>query len=352
MAKGTGDTGQILDELNPVQKALAKFARRLAPRGKGPIRPRHHMDNPASPEVLSEFRFCAVMKAWLDEDVIEASVRNAFAQGVDAVYVVDNGSTDETLSRAEGAGAVISETLASDIFDPRLLQMLMNAAVARESLRSEAEHVWWVYLDADEFPEGPDGSSLREYLAGLDRRFRIAGTACVNHLPTGNPAYLSGSGFHPIDFQPTCYERAVNHGCELPHWKHHLQRFDRKAAFIQSRDGAHFAVCADRSLLYEPTVGTKTHHFQYRDEARTRGMLEIVAGPASTRAALPGYEEYFAMRRRSLDAVYSQRWDEVQAEESGMTAAEYHPAPWPHMDRVRRWYPASAVQAALSSPTA
>ena len=50
------------------------------------------------------------------------------------------------------------------MFDGRLVQPLMNAVVARESLRSRADHVWWLYLDTDEFPEGPSGLTIREYL--------------------------------------------------------------------------------------------------------------------------------------------------------------------------------------------
>jgi hypothetical protein len=339
---------KLFDELNPLQRFAVRVVQRYAPPGKGVVRPRRHVENPAHPDVLGEFAFFAVMKAWMDADVIEASVRNAFTHGVDALFLVDNGSTDETVARAEAAGARVAEQVSSDLFDMRMLQMLMNAVVARESLRDGSEHVWWLYLDADEFPEGPGGTTLREYLAGLDRRFRIAGTTCVNHLPTTSPAYISGCGFHPIDFQPVCYRRVVNHGCELPHWKHHLQRFDRKAAFIQCRDGAHFAVCEDESLTVEPAVGTFTHHFQYRDETRTRAMLERLTGPDATRTQLTGAEDYFDVRRRSLDAVYTQHWEDVQVDDAGTTAADYGPAPWPELDAVRRWYEPSEVAAALA----
>ena len=38
-----------------------------------------------------------MVKSWMDGDIIEATVRNAFAQGVERVYVIDNGSDDETV---------------------------------------------------------------------------------------------------------------------------------------------------------------------------------------------------------------------------------------------------------------
>ena len=54
---------------------------------------------PAKAETLAEFRFFAIIKSWMEEDIIEATVRNLFVQGVDAVYLVDQASTDSTVSR-------------------------------------------------------------------------------------------------------------------------------------------------------------------------------------------------------------------------------------------------------------
>ena len=108
----------------------------------------------------------AVIKTWMDEDVIGATVQNLKAHGFDAVYLVDNASTDATVPNARKAGAEVAEVYETEFFDGRLVQPLVNAVVARESLRSGADHVWWHLLDSDEFPEGPGGMSLREYLSG------------------------------------------------------------------------------------------------------------------------------------------------------------------------------------------
>ena len=158
-------------------------------------RPRLHAGrcgpNPPNPDLLGDFRLFAVVKSWMDEDIIEATVRNAFAQGVERVYVIDNGSDDETVARAEAAGAVIAEVYHTKQFNPRLAQVLINGVVARESLRCGERYIWWLHLDSDEFPEGPDGLTVREYLATLDRRFRIVGAEFLNHLPSGKPEYLT-----------------------------------------------------------------------------------------------------------------------------------------------------------------
>jgi len=304
--------------------------------------------NPADAAPLTEFRFFAVVKTWMDEDIIEATVRNALAQGVEEVYVVDNASTDDTVARAEAAGAVLAECYDTDVFEGRIPQVLMNAVVARTSLACRAPHVWWLYLDSDEFPEGPDGLSLAQYLAGLDRRFRLVGSTYFNHVPDTKPEYLEG--FHPIDFQPLCqrFEPARDAPCPQGHWKHPLQRFDRDGLFVASEEGYHSASVRTHVPLLEPAGGIVTHHFQYRDEQRTRDKLAATCGPDSTRTALHQSigNAGFAKRRKSLDAVYTQRWRDVVGLRNAVEPEGFAPAPWPHMDRTRRWYRPDEVDAA------
>jgi glycosyltransferase involved in cell wall biosynthesis len=307
-----------------------------------------HEQDPTDPQRLPEFEMFAVVKTWMDGDVIEATVRNAMVQGASKVFIVDNGSTDDTVARAVAAGAVVAEIYHTESFDGRLVQPLMNATVARESLRSGADHVWWLYLDSDEFPEGPNGMSVREYLASLDRRYRLVGAHYVNHLPAGKPEYLPG--FHPIDFQPLCYEFAPARWppCSRGHWKHPLQRFDRHGHFLLSNDGAHSGFCSE--VLLEPGGGVLTHHFQYRDEGLTRAKLELTCGPESQRTSLHGSTGFdgFIRRRRSLDAVYDQRWLDVDTIPNSVSGSD-RPLPWPHLGRVRRWYELAHLDAARAA---
>ena len=165
---------------NRLKRSLHRLRRAPAAPGFGHI---EHEPNPPDPDTLADFELFAVVKTWMDEDVIEATVRNAMVQGATRVFIVDNGSTDQTVARAVEAGAAVAEIYQTEWFDGRLVQPLMNAVVARESLRCGAEHVWWLYLDSDEFPEGPDGLSVREYLATLDRRFRIGRRPLRQSLP-------------------------------------------------------------------------------------------------------------------------------------------------------------------------
>ncbi len=315
------------------------------PVGAG-TKPRYSEENPTHPDVVPGIVLYATIKAWNEEDVIEATVRNAFAQGAQRVFVIDNGSEDETAERAEAAGATIAERVDSDYFDDDLLIALVNGVVARESVSVGADHVWWLHLDCDEFPAGPQNSTVREHLETLDRRFRVVGSSVLNHLPSPNspPAYIPG--FHPLDFMPYCYEqRAGENGCARRHYKHPLQRFDRDRKFVSNGIGAHYAVSPDSAVAREPTEGIVLHHFQYRDQERTRAALERLAGPGSTRSkhfedrTVNNAEE----RLRNLDNVYAGRWSEVRIDPRGdATLASMKPEPWPF--EPPRWYAREDVE--------
>jgi hypothetical protein len=305
-----------------------------------------HEPSPDDPDPIHEFALCAVVKTWMDEDIVEATVRNLQTQGVDAVYLVDNASSDDTVQIARSAGAELGEIYETSVFDGPLAQTLMNAVAARETLRRDAAHTWWLYLDSDEFPEGPQGTTLRDYLSSLDRRFRTVGASYVNHFPSAKPEYVSG--FHPIDFQPLCYDFAPARWppCEWGHWKHPLQRLDKNGRFVVSNDGAHSALCNE--LLKAPMGGVVTHHFQYREEAATRAKLELTCGPGSARTTLHeavGFDG-FARRRSSLDAVYSGRWADVETIPNVDPSAALHPRPWPGLATVHRWYRPDELTAA------
>ena len=94
-----------------IRRPLRRLGRRILDRqveGTVTTRP-----NPSPPQPLPEFRFFAVLGTWMEEDIVEATVRNAFAQGVEAVYLVDNASTDATVERALSAGATLAESFAT-----------------------------------------------------------------------------------------------------------------------------------------------------------------------------------------------------------------------------------------------
>jgi hypothetical protein len=206
--------------------------------------------------------------------------------------------------------------------------------VAETSAADGRRHLWWLWLDADEFVHGPAGLTVRELLAGLDRRYRIVGSRYFNHFPDRVPASLPG--FHPADLQPLCQEKPGNM-CELGHRKHHLQRWDRDGPPITSGLGFHRAYCS--TTLLEPERSTFTHHVPYRDEAVTRARSELLCGrDGDGRSRVELYDRQIARnagtvsdmskRHRSLDAVYAQRWDAVENLRRDGERLGVEPQPW------------------------
>ena len=58
------------------------------------------LPNPRQPDTLPGVRMFAVLGTWMEADVVAATVRNAMTQGCERVYLVDNGSPDDTIAVA------------------------------------------------------------------------------------------------------------------------------------------------------------------------------------------------------------------------------------------------------------
>src|SRR5262249_10155348 len=109
--------------------------------------------------------------------------------------------------------------------------------------------------------------------------------------------------------QPLCYELPAWY-CELGHRKHPLQRWDREGPPIVSGDGFHHA--ASDALLVGPARPVFAPHFPSRAEAPTRRRFGRPSGVGTARPARSGDDPdhgHLRLRRRSLDAVYAQRWE-------------------------------------------
>jgi hypothetical protein len=272
------------------------------------------------------FRLFAILGTWMEEDVVAATVANCLRQGCEAVFLVDNGSTDATVERAVAAGATLAHSFTTERYDERARMAVMQGVVEDASRTDGAEHIWWLWLDADEFHHGPAGMTLHDYLSTLDRRFRVVGARFFNHLPDREPAYLEGR--HPLDLQPLCYE-IPQESCELGHSNHPLQRWDRNGPPLVSGPGAHTA-SSDETLL-EPTVPVFFHHFPYREGRFTRRRLLTLFGrndASLDRVGRDPNHAHLRARLASLDAVYAERWDEVA----------FFPACAPgYVPELRRW---------------
>lgn len=285
--------------------------------------------NPPISVRLQDFEFLAVLGTWYESDVIEATVANAFDQGCSRVLLVDNESPDDTVERAVAAGAELARSYHTDTYDEGLRMQLMHDVVDEVSAEIVAggltRHVWWLWLDADEFHHGPSGITLRSYLSTLDERFRVVGARCFDHYPDSKPEYVSGH--HPLEFQPLCHE-TVYPMCAAGHRKHPLLRWDSEGPPVRCGNGFHLAACDEQ--LVEPETPIFLHHFPYRAERFTTDRLNALCGPHSLRASDPNNEAYDHIRRRfeTHRNVYEHRWRRVRNYAPGAPKRGVDLCPW------------------------
>jgi hypothetical protein len=283
-------------------------------------------DVEGEPEVLDDVRLFGVLGTWNEEDVVAACVRNALTQGCERVFLVDNASDDDTVANALAAGATLDRRYSSRRYDESLRVQLMQDVVESVSRDCGAQHVWWLWLDADEFCHGRAGLTIRQQLEALDRRYRVVGARYLNHYPAGSPAYRPGA--HPLDYQRLA-EEMVYSFCAAGHRKHPLQRWDREGVPVQSGLGFHEAYASVE--LVEPREAVILHHFPFRGEAATRARMaklcEIDDRKGEPRAPTDhNSADHIWPRFESLDAVYRQDWANVVDFMSGTKGV--HLRPW------------------------
>jgi hypothetical protein len=216
------------------------------------------------------------------------------------------------------AGATLEGTFATDVFPQPEHDRLVREVVERVSLESGEDHVWWLYLDADELVEGPDGLTIRQLVEGLDRSFRVVGSDTVNHYP--RTAAPTPAGADPRSSPSSAHHRTGS-ACRQGHWKHPLVRWDAAGPELRITPGRH-VVDADQRLL-EPRQALVTHHYPYRDRAVTEGRLDLLS------ARIGAYEWAMGRRRSNLDAIYREAYDEVDPFDMVGPGQRFDPAPRP-----------------------
>jgi hypothetical protein len=290
----------------------------------------------------------AVLATWNEADIVEATVANALAQGCERVYLIDNDSDDDTVARAEAAGATHVLSYSTTDYDEGERIEHMNDVVRTISLHTDAERIWWLHLDADEFPTGRGGRTIADQLAELHPRFRVLGATFLNHFPTALPVHVPG--VHPIEVQPLCDKYYLSY-CFLGHHKHPLLRFDRDEAEPQLLADRGFHTTAEMSpRVAEPCQSIRIHHFPFRDEARTRARLERVN--ERTPAHMPSQE-----RAQFIDAVYRGDWQAVRLRRTRLGDRPMRLVDWrelvkPSERRLFRWYGDDELRSAIAAARA
>jgi glycosyltransferase involved in cell wall biosynthesis len=200
----------------------------------------------------------AVMCVWNEEDIIGSTVRHCFAQGCSNVFIVDNASTDRTVEVAVNAGAKLATTFKTKYFDEDKKVAHLNGTVDYINNITTDDNIWWLYLDADEFPNFDSKLTILEVLKNLDSSVRAVHGAMFDHKPTHQPYYVSN--YHPADFQPICTKCSV--------YKIPLLRYDKNQPHLFSIGGAHDFITHGCSI---PIIKNfiQIHHFPYRNPEYT-----------------------------------------------------------------------------------
>jgi glycosyltransferase involved in cell wall biosynthesis len=279
---------------------------------------------PDDPPIDGEVRLLAVIGTWMEADIIASTVANAYAQGCERVMLVDNDSPDDTVAVGVAAGAELADTFRTETHDDDERARRSHAVALAASESMGAEHVWCLFLDADELPTGGSGRTIAEHLAGVSSRARVVGSRTFHHFPDSPIAHEPGK--HPADHQPLCQERR-SWSCGSGHWKHPLIRLDRTGTLVTPGRGFHIAHCPDR--LFEAAEPIISHHFPFRNEADTRARIAALTrlGPTGVSRLV---NEQWAMARRAanLDAIYGQRWVDVDVFDMLLDGDRLAPLPW------------------------
>ncbi len=283
----------------------------------------------------------AILCLWNEEDIIASTVRHAFAQGCANVCFVDNGSTDDTVRVAQEAGARLVASFRTDVFDESKKVHYLNAAVEALNRASPHDVNWWLYIDADEFPDlgvSPDSASysipgpamtLRDFVAGLPPSVGAVHGYMHDHLPTHRPHFVPG--YHPADFMPLCVNTGVG---KVP-----LLRYVQGAPHVASLGGAH--TFDPSGNVFEVVHGALTiHHFNHRDLDRTLERLARLVCRNADGASRIDWIDAYTRRVHGKDrSMYHERYAtlrETYARNAGLALKTRHPG-YAYGNLVR-WY--------------
>ena len=136
-----------------------------------------------------------------EADVIEATLRHFIAQGVDAILVTDNGSTDGTLELLTRLSAEIPQLHVGFDREPAHYQAAKMTVLTDAARRAGAQ--WVIPFDADEFWFATEGT-LKEHFAKATTP--ICAAKMHNLYPTDDGSFRIDSAAQYLDkmaFRPT-----------------------------------------------------------------------------------------------------------------------------------------------------
>ncbi len=309
---GDGPDGRLADlPLYAAELALAGVRRRnppVTPWWRRYVRTWQTFEpGPARDEPHAEPLLYGLCQAWNEDDVIYATVRNLFLQGADRVFVIDDASDDGTASEARAAGATVVRDQSDGTFD-ELRRTGRISQVIEEVTEAAGRPVWWIVVDADEFPRGPGRATVGDLVRTLPPWVDTVGSRVLEHYPSGRSR--PEPRHHPLDELPDARWHN-NPSCPAGHWKHQLLLV-RRPGELRFMFGRHtIAARPDLRPVAESEASLLMHHFPLRERERAERKLRL-AGSESGRygAGSDGFvKRRNELRLRMLALAYEERYD-------------------------------------------
>ncbi len=268
-------------------------------------------EGPSEPSRRPQPLILGLTAAWNEEDVIWATTRNLLNQGADEVFVIDDGSSDSTAGEAQAAGATVVEVAGSVSYSEADRSHRIRQFIDEQTTRA-GEDVWWIVVDSDEFPRGPDGATIRAFVESQPPWVDTAGSRMLEHVPSATSSYRWRT--HPAASIPLAYWYTYPY-CARAHHKHQLFRV-RAAGDIIPSSGRHTIATRDGRRVREASASLLVHHAPLRDRVETENRLRAAAaGRYANASAFP--RARLAHRLEVLDSLYAGRFDAVRNELPG-----------------------------------
>ena len=246
----------------------------------------------------------AVMCVWNEEDIIESTVKHCIAQGCSNIFIVDNNSTDKTVEIAINAGAVLANSFASERFNEFEKIAHLNTVVKNYNEASDEDYVWWLYIDADEFPNIDCELRIIDFIKLLDSSIIALSGYMYDHIPTHSPYNVPG--YHPADFMQIANKSNT--------YKIPLIRYDKGKPHFYSAGGAHsFDTCGESVTVALDIIDI--HHFNFRRQEDTfRRLKQLRTKSSKGISRLDWFDKREQVSKKTLDAksMYHNRYERAK----------------------------------------
>jgi glycosyltransferase involved in cell wall biosynthesis len=273
--------------------------------------------------MADDFSVVAIIAAYNEADIIDASVRDLIDQGI-SVYLLDDGSTDCTVQNVEphvGHGVIGIERL-RPAEDAGRGEFALERIVRRKAqLAAELNAHWFINHDADEFRESPWADvSLKEAIQRVDALgYNAIDFASLDFRPTHDrfrpgddpraafPYYSAGASYDRVQIR--CWKNTG--GVELESTGGHDTQFEGRRVFpirfllrhypIRGQAHGDRKVFVERQPRFSDAERARGWHVQYDDFVE--GASFIHDPRTLTRFDGVGVRIGLSLRHRGVEAL-------------------------------------------------